>query len=430
MFLACLGGIAVARLVRAQNSTPRFQVSGQATVIAQSLGRFHSPYSGVNSLDSIDQTRTSTTATIFLGARLSPSLEAWIDPEVALGAGVGNGVGLAGYVNGDVIRNPDIGQAPYFARAFLRWTPTSVGRLEDVSKDEHQFSGSRSVHRWVVTAGKFAANDLFDAVSYANTTRTQFMNWALINNAAYDYAADTRGYTRGVAVERIGDRFSARLGVFMMPEVANGPTLESNFRRAHGDQLELEWRTPRAEVFRVLGFRNVAAMGDYREAIAIANGGAPVIESTRKSGRVKSGLIASYEIPLDEKHESGAFARIGWNDGQTESFAYTEADDHVSVGVQLSGARMRRSSDTLGVAIVSNGISSAHRAYLAAGGSGFILGDGGLSYARETILESYLTRKISSTSSVTVDGQFIANPGYNRDRGPVAVFGLRYHFEF
>jgi high affinity Mn2+ porin len=260
------------------------------------------------------------------------------------------------------------------------------------------------------------------------------MNWAVDNNGAYDYAADTRGYTYGFVVEYQGPYVEARFGEMLMPTVANGIDLDWDLAKDRAENLELEIKYSRrddwAGTLRVLGFLNHAAMGSYAEAIADAQaaGTIPDITLSRQKGRLKGGF------GLNEIQELGplvrAFARIGWSDGRNESFAYTEIDNTFEIGGDLRGIPWRRPDDRLGLAFVSNGLASQHAEYLRRGGLGFLLGDGNLDYARETIVEHYYNFHIWRGAFVAEDVQFIANPGFNAARGPVWVFSLRGHLEF
>lgn len=415
-----------------------FHIGGQATFIGQFLDPFHSPYSGPHSFRSEHEGRVSQTYTLYLGARPFESLEAFVDPEMARGQGLSDALGLAGFTNGEVIRNPDLGQDPYLARGFVRWTTPTGGVLEQVEPGDHSVPGLRPTERIVVSAGKLSTADIFDLNSYANNTRTQFMNWALLNDPAYDYAADTRGYTRGIALEWITPDLALRAGSFQMPTVANGPELDGDLSHARGDQVEGELHAQllgadeQPLVARLLAFRNMARAGTYSTAIeqGAAGGTAPVIESTRERGTVKYGFGLNLEQPLADEGATGMFARLGWNDGRTETFAYTEVDRHVSLGAQVGGARWSRADDRVGIALAMNWLSPTHRQYLENGGLGFVLGDGRLNYAPETILESYYAYQFRPGVVASLDGQFIQDPGYNSDRGPVTVLSLRLHCFF
>jgi hypothetical protein len=262
----------------------------------------------------------------------------------------------------------------------------------------------------------------------------QFMNWTVDNNGAYDYAADTRGYTYGLVVEYYDKAWAARFGEMLMPTVANGIKLDWNIARASGENFEVEYHTAlipkRASVIRGLGFVNHANMGSYREAIDDYLSGkdaTPDITLSRKQGRVKYGFGLNMEQELTSVWR--AFGRLGWNDGATESFAYTEVDRTAVAGTDVSGKAWHRRSDKIGAAFVINGISADHRRYLELGGLGFLLGDGGLNYGLEKIFETYYTAHIWRGISIAGDYQRVTNPGYNQDRGPADVYSLRLHVE-
>jgi hypothetical protein len=289
-------------------------------------------------------------------------------------------------------------------------------------------------HRLELRLGKMSTADLFDINPAASDSHLQFMNWTVDNNGAFDYAADTRGYTYGLVIEYQGPLIEARFGEMLMPKVANGIDLDFNLVNSHAENLELEVKYHRragwAGTLRALSYVNHANMGSYREAIdAFLAGRDPVPDITahREPGRVK------YGFGLNLVQELGGlvrlFARGGWNNGLTESFAYTEVDDTFLVGGDLRGSPWRRPTDRLGLAFVTNGISEDHRTYLRLGGRGFILGDGNLRYGRENILEAYYNVHVWRGAFVAGDVQFITNPGYNQDRGPVWVLSLRGHLE-
>ena len=411
-----------------------FLAGFQATFIEQYLPGFSSKYQGANSLQATPQGRLSDTYTAYLGYRASRVIELYVDPEMARGGGIGYALGLAGFTNGDVIRNPTLGQSPYWARYFARFTIATGQGEESVEKGENQIQGVRPTHRVVISAGKLGVNDIFDLNGYANSTRTQFMNWALLNDPAYDYAADTRGYSIGAAAEWIQPTWAFRIGSFQMPEVANGINLDSQINDARADQAELEIHRKmigtQVGIARLLAYRNLADMGDYNQAIAKADGGVPDVTSTRQRGRSKYGLGLNVEQPLADDGKTGLFTRAGWNNGTTESFAYTECDNHFSVGGQIAGSHWKSPSDSLGLALVSDGLCASHARYLADGGLGFLLGDGKLNYGRENVMETYYQRMFGKYVSAALDFQWIDHPGYNCDRGPVPVLSARLHVEF
>jgi carbohydrate-selective porin OprB len=423
-------------------ATVPFEINGQTTFVLQNLFKFNSPYEGHNSLLSRDESEISQTYTLYFGVRPRPNIEFYVDPEMARGHGIGQALGLAGYTNGEVIRNPELSQDPYIGRYFLRWNIATGSGKEEVPQSQNQVATTRPTHRVVITAGKMGVNDLFDLNTYANNTRTQFTNWALLNNGAWDYAADTRGYTLGVVAEWINPDWAVRVGSFQMPVVANGIALAGDIIHNRGDQVEFELhpRMPHKlppAIARLLLYRNVAHMGNYEEALQLAQETAttPDITKVEHRGNVKYGFGLNGEVPLgdvdkDGTAQTGLFARYGWDDGRTESFAYTEIDRTVQLGGQLSGRRWHRPNDRFALALVQNDLSNDHKNYLAAGGLGFILGDGRLNYGPERILETYYLFQASSAYALTLDYQFIDHPGYNRDRGPVSVLSFRVHAEF
>ena len=335
----------------------------------------------------------------------------------------------------------------YIARQYVRlMLPLAPGAARaDAGQD--QLPGNEALTRLEFKFGLLAANDDFDHNRYAGSTRTQFMNWSLWANTAWDYAADTRGYTYGVVFGFVSPKWSLKYGGYLMPVKANGQELEDAPGRARGDNLELTLSPSGADgtIVRLLGYRNTARMGEYQQAleIAAATGTLPNIAADDREGRHKYGFGINVEQPLADDGETGVFARLGWNDGKTESFAFTEVDRLVSVGGQLSGAHWTRGEDRLGAAVAIEGLSQGHRDYLAAGGSGFLLGDGALNYGHEQILEIYyragvpwplnatnaLFKRQPLKIQLTPDFQYIRDPGYNRDRGPVRFYGLRAHLE-
>ncbi len=440
-----LAGVLVASLVSAglaEDALPLpatpfpYLVAGQTTVVWQHVPDFRSPYAGARSLRPGPEDAVSHSYTLYTGVRLLPWLDMYVVPEMIRGEGIGGGFGLAGYTNGEVIRNPEAGQAPYLARVFLRATIPIGKTTEEAERDVLQVGGSLPARRIVLTGGVLAAADIFDTNRYANNTRTQFLNWSFINNTAWDFAADTRGYTRGGAIEWIGEGWAARLGAFQMPAVANGLDLDDDLLHSHGDQLEVEVHptllADRPGILRGMAYQNHARMGDYGDALALAarTGGPPDITRTRRQNARKYGFLLNVEQPLTRDGDSGLFARFGWNDGATETFAFTEADWAASIGAQIGGRPWRRADDRVGLGVAANGLSDAHADYLAAGGMGFELGDGRLSYRPESIVEAYYLVQLVGWAALTVDYQFIADPADNAARGPVSVVSLRLHLQY
>lgn len=410
-------------------------VGAQYTFIRQHQYALHSPYRGPNSLNETSDTQGTHTIGLYTGWAFTDRLQAYLDTEKFDGAGVSGATGLGGPTNGDVVRQGSVSLHKdfYVARAYLRYMMPLSGEVMDVARSQDHISGKEAVTRFEFKVGKMAANDDFDLNRYANSTRTQFLNWSLWNNTAWDFAADTRGYTNGVMAAYVSPRWSLRAGVYQMPTQANGNDLDSPLNKARGENLELTVIPGETgTVVRLLAFRNIARMGVYRDAlaVAVASGTTPDIAAQDRGGRQKHGFGVNLEQPLTDAGETGIFLRAGWNDGKTESFAFTEVDRTLTVGVQVTGNHWGRSADRLGLAIAANGLSKDHRDYLAAGGSGFMLGDGQLNYGTEQIVEVYYRIQPQKYVQLSPDFQYIRHPGYNQDRGPARFVGLRLHLEY
>jgi hypothetical protein len=412
----------------------RFWVSAQANFIRQQQPAFDAKYSGPNSLLPAAEHATSRVETLYTGFRIASQLEILADVESAGGAGLSNALGIAGFTNVDVVRNPTLGEAPYVSRVMLHYTIPLTRETTEATRNPLSLASTVPVRRLELRLGKMSTVDFFDLNSVGSDSHLQFMNWAVVNNGAYDYAADTRGYTYGLVAEYYDKAWAARFGEMLMPTVANGITLDWDIARARGENFEFEYRPAllpkRASVVRLLSFVNHANMGSYREAIDDYLSGkdpVPDIALSRRQGRVKYGFGLNAEQELTPLWR--AFGRLGWNDGANESFAYTEIDRTAEIGSDLQGKIWRRSQDKIGVAFVANGLSGDHRRYLALGGLGFILGDGALTYGLERIFETYYTAHVWRGISLALDYQHITNPGYNRDRGPVSVVSIRIHVE-
>lgn len=404
----------------------------QMDFIHQHLFPFRAAYSGDNSLQAGGDAKTSEAYGLYTGMQVARGLEGYLDVEMVRGKGISRTVGLAGVTNGDVIRqgSADLGDGPYIARAFFRYTIGFGSELDTLTRAMDQLPQIANADRIEITAGKFALSDLFDVNRYANSTRQQFMNWGLFQNTAWDYAADTRGYSNGVAVNWAHPLWSLRAAAMQMPLKANGNVFDSDLRRAHGFNVEFEQHVePTGTVVRLLGFENEARMGLYSDAIA-QSVGRPDVTADDTPGRFKYGWGVNIEQPLADSGETGAFFRYGWGNGAAESFVFTESDRHLSGGFQVSGAHWGRSEDRIGIAAVVDGIVKVHQQYLAAGGDGFLLGDGGLNYGQELITEIYYRIQCGKYVEVSPDYQYIQNPGYNRDRGPAAVLGLRLNVRY
>jgi hypothetical protein len=412
----------------------RLWVSGQANFITQFNPSFPAKYSGPNSFGPGSGRATSRVMTLYTGIRLTKNTEVLVDLETAGGAGLSTALGLAGFTNLDVVRNPTLGSTPYFARLLIHQVIPLSSHYDDAVRGPLGLAPRLPARRLELRFGKLSTVDFWDLNGVGTDSHLQFMNWAADNNAAFDYAADTRGYTYGLVAEYYDRSFALRYGEMLMPTVANGLNLDWNISRARSRNVELELHPNlfrnRQSTIRLLSFTNVANMGSYREAIHAYLAGqdpTPDITAHRRQGRLKSGAGLNLEQSVREGWR--AYARLGWNDGRNESFAYTEADRSLSLGGDLRGSKWRRPDDKLGSAFLANAISGDHRRYLALGGLGFILGDGALDYGLEKIWESYYNLHVWRWAYVGGDVQRIWDPGYNRDRGPVTVFSLRFHVE-
>jgi len=417
----------------------RYWVSGQANIIFQGRLPFHSPYEGPNSFRSSAEYKTSMVGTIYTALRRNRSdrynTDFIFDIESAAGRGLSQALGLAGFTNLDVVRNPNLGAKPYIARYQIHQVIGLTG--ETVLQDTNQFALAPRVpaRRVEFRVGKMTLPDFFDVNSIGSDSHLQFTNWTIDNNGAWDYAADTRGYTVGGLAEYDDRTWSLRYGIFAMPVVANGIDLDWAFSRAHGQNGEFELRHTfipgHKGVSRILFYANRAHMGSYREAVnAYLDGtdSTPTITNHAHFGALKYGF--GYNAEQEITPDLRVFGRFGWNEGQHESFAYTEVDQTIEAGADYAGTSWHRPLDKVALAIVSNAIKRDHQNYLRLGGLGFLLGDGDLNYGRETIVESYYNVHAWRGLFYSVDVQHIANPGYNRDRGPAWVGSVRAHVDF
>jgi high affinity Mn2+ porin len=416
--------------LRAADWTERAAVHGQFTYVEQETAGFTSPYRGANSLLP-DRGAETTDATLYLGARLWPGAELWINPELDQGFGLADTLGAAGFPSGEAYK---VGKAkPYLRvpRAFIRETYSLDGPTETIEADANQLAGIRGTNRLVFTVGKFGVTDVFDANQYAHDPRADFLNWTAIDAGTFDYAADAWGYTVGAALEWYQSTWTVRLGIFDLSDVPNSEHLEPAFHEFQG-VAELERRytiAQRSGKVLVTVFDSRGRMGLLTEAVdaARASGQAIDIAAVR---RYRSRLGADLNIEQALTQELGAFARIGKAAGNVESYEFTDIDRTVALGLSLKGGRWRRAGDTIGWAVIDNGISAARQQYLAAGGLGILVGDGRLPHeGPEQILETYYRAALLPFAQLTLDYQWIKHPAYNLDRGPASVFAVRVHFE-
>jgi hypothetical protein len=412
----------------------RFWLSGQANFIFQTHPDFSAAYTGTHSLKPNYEKATSRVLTLYTGYRLNTSTEFLADIEESGGSALSSGFGLAGNTNLDIVRNPFLSKNPYLGRGmFHKVFALSQDKL---SNERTQFSLFDELPRRRIEfrIGKFSMPDFFDLNSAGSDTHLQFTNWTIDNNGAWDYAADTRGYTVGAAVDYEDRNWGLRFAEALMPKVANGLDLVWKPWQVHEETVEYELRhgfIPRKQgTIRLIAYSNAANMGIYRDQIIKAAAQDKIPEIADHPWHITHKYGFGLNIEQNFTSTVTAFVRTGWDNGKTESFAYTEVDQTVAEGITARGIRWRRSQDRAGVAFVSNAIKKDHQNYLAAGGLGFLLGDGRLSYGRENVFESFYTLHAWRGIYLAPGVQHINNPGYNRDRGPVVVPSFRAHVEF
>jgi high affinity Mn2+ porin len=400
----------------------------QTTLLPQYHGSFPAAYSGKLSLNPGSELATSFTATGFLGVKVWAGGIVYYDPEIPAGTGLSGVSGIADFSNGEISKVGSVNPTYNTARLYAQQVFGLGGEQEKVDDDQNQLRVSEDIFRLTVIAGKFSLPDFFDNNAYAHDARTQFINLALVDNLAWDYAADTHGYTLGVYAELNQKDWAVRFAEALMSTVANGPDYDWNISQAHADNLEVEWRyggDNGGGKIRLLGYINHADMGNYQASLNLSPVD-PDITQTRIYTQ-KYGLGLGWEQTFNA--DWGLFGRLGWNDGATESFELTAVDETASLGTVLKGTGWGRADDQVGLGFVISGLSSVHQAYLAAGGYDFIIGDGALSYAPEQLFELYYLYKPIKSIGLTLDFQGIENPAYNQVRGPVGIVSGRAHFE-
>ncbi len=413
----------------------RFWLSGQANFIFQTNPPFPALYSGPHSLGPHYQKATSRVLTLYSGVRLNNSTELIGDLEEAGGSALSMGFGLAGNTDLDIVRNPLLSKAPYLGRGEIH---TVIALSKDkIENARNAFSLFEQLprRRLELRFGKFSLPDFLDINSVGSDTHLQFNNWTVDNNGAWDYAADTRGYTVGLLADYEDRNWGFRFVEALMPKIANGIDLVWRPWQVHAENYEFEFRhgfiPKKTGAIRLLAFTNHANMGIYRDAVAqFKDGLAPAPDITNHPWQITRKYGFGINIEQALTRNLTAFGRFGWNDDKTESFVYTEVGQTFAGGLGASGAWWHRRYDRAGVAVVTNAISKDHQEYLRLGGLGFLLGDGNLNYGRENIVETYYTAHVWRGFYVSPGFQHIENPGYNRDRGPVLVPTFRLHMEF
>jgi high affinity Mn2+ porin len=406
-------------------------IHGQATSLSQYHPAFRSTYRGANSLDPGNRGQTTNDLTLYLGVRPWAGGEVWVNEEIDQGFGLSNTLGVAGFPSGEAYK---VGRAePYFRmqRWFLRQTFDLGGEKADQGADLNSLAASHTANRLVVTLGKFSVGDVFDANTYAHDPRADFMNWSLIDTGTFDYAADAWGYTYGAAFDLKLADWSGRAGVFTLSDVPNSPRLDhrpSQFQLIGEVERRYQWGE-RSGAVRITTFLSRGRMGRFADAVRLAqeDGGPADIAAVRRYAS-RAGVSLNMEQALTAT--LGGFIRAGWAEGDRESYEFTDIDRTLAAGLSLSGASFGRKDDTTGAALVVNQASAARQHYLAAGGIGILVGDGRLPHpGDEAIAEVYYKTPLLPGLQTTFDYQLVNNPGYNRDRGPVSVLGLRLHVQ-
>jgi high affinity Mn2+ porin len=408
-----------------------FALHVQATATEQYHPAFRSPYQGAQSLDPGARGDETADVTLYAGFKPWRGAEIWINPEIDQGFGLSNTLGVAGFPSGEAYK---VGaRTPYLKlpRLFLRQTLDLGGKSDKTEADLNVLGGSHTTDRIVLTVGKFGVPDVFDTNSYAHDPRQDFLNWSIIDTGSFDYAADAWGFTYGAVAEWYRGDWTLRAGLFDLSQVPNSTTLDAKFDQYQEiGELERRWDWRGKGKLAVTGFITHGRMGGFQDAIALslATGQPANVALVRKYAE-RSGVSLNLEQSLTET--LGLFVRAGEADGNVEPYEFADIDRTVAAGLSLGGKPWGREDDKAALALVVNDISKAHTAYLAAGGAGILVGDGQLPQpGDETIVEAYYSVAAAKGLHVTADYQFIQNPAYNRDRGPVSVLGLRLHAQY
>ena len=408
----------------------------QATLIPQYHFDFTAPYSGKNSVLTSEPVATSFTTTLFLNYKIAKNTYLIFNPEAVGGKAISKTQGIAGFPNGETYRIGDSKIKPFIARLYVEQRFGLSSKTENIDDDENQIKETTHRDYISVIAGKFSLTDFFNASEISHDPRTQFLNWSIMGSGAWDYPANTRGYTMGAIIQAKYNLLSLKYANVAMPTTANGPNLQWKGQDVMGQVLELSANQfslfklyKKQTIYHNLFFgltSNRANMGNYDSSIAIAKrtNTVPDITDSRQLGRTKNGYYATLDNTLDNFH---LFVKYSKNDGKNETYAFTEIDESKATGIQLDGAIWKRKDDLLGISVVKNDISNNHRTYLADGGYGFIIGDGKLNYSSEKIIEAYYLYQPSKHLALTADYQYVQNPAYNKDRGPIKLIALRLH---
>jgi hypothetical protein len=415
-------------------------VHGQTTYINQRYNNFTSSYAGENSLSAQKSMSYTWSGTLFFGARLAQNTDVYFNPEVVSGVPFSGLVGLGGFSNGEATKAAGLNAKFYSARAFIRQTINQEGKDVLLENEANQITQTVSSNRVVITAGQFSTLDIFDDSRYAKDPRIQFMNWGNMTYLAYDYAADARGYSTGLAGEWYLGNWVFRASRMLAPKTPNGRDLNWQIFNTYGDQIEIERQHSIADLpgkVSVLAYRNKMILARFTDATnyVIANNaqGTQAIDNVRTNYQYKTGVGLHGEQALTKN--LGIYGRAFTSDGHTETMSFTEADNSISVGMGLNGTSWSRPQDTVGISMMQNGLSSFRKNYLQAGGVSYFIGDYAgpsqtISYRPERIGEIYYNATVIKNVLAGLNFQHINNPAYNAARGPVNIVSFRIHAEF
>ena len=409
-----------------------WNIHGQATFIEQGYPAFHSPYQGTNSLSGKSQVKNTLSATAFIGFRPWDGTEIYVDPELMQGFGLSNTFGVAAFPNGEAQKSNFPIPRVDIARAYIRQIFGLGGEQEMIEDGPNQIAGKQDISRVTLTIGRFIVTDFFDTNEYANDPRADFLNWNIYGGGSYDLTMDKLSYTWGAFADLNQKYWALRAGYFLVPTVSNVNSFDDHIpsRGEYAAELELRYSlASQPGKLRLFGWANRATAGSYAEAVAlpITSPNYPDITLTRRV-RTNYGFIINAEQAITT--DLGVFSRVTWDAGQTEKIGWTDCDGSVSLGAVLTGTAWGRPADKVGVGGVVESLSPAAREYFAAGGLGILIGDGRLNYQYEKVIEAYYAYSANEWATVSLDYQFIADLGYNADRGPVSIFSVRLHAEF
>ncbi len=426
--------VTVTQAQQKDSLSKKLSLHWQATVIPQGVNKFSAPYNGDNSFLNNEPTRTSFTTTLFAAYHPFKNTFFVFNPEMAGGKGLSKTTGVAGFPNGEIYRVGSTKPQVFVARLYGEYKFPLSKTKQLQSDDINQVKASISKEYISVIAGKFSLTDFFDDSQISHDPRTQFMNWSLMGNGAWDYPANVRGYTYGIVVQALFKDWAIRFASATVPNEANGESMQWKGSDASGNVIEIEkihlfTKTDKQYTNMHAGaFLNKANMGNYAKSIktGLQTFMPPNIEDSREYGRSKHGFYLSFDNHFNYVHH---FIKGSWSDGENETWAFTEIDKSFATGFLIDGNIWKRNKDNVGIAFVANGLSNNHKNYLANGGYGFIIGDGKLNYGTESIVEIFYSFNVWKKFFISPDLQLISNPAYNKDRGPATVIGLRFHAE-